>query len=256
MLPRDGALAQLAARQHGVVCRRQLAAAGLGQRAIDGRLASGRLHPVHRGVYAVGHPLLSARGRWLAAVLAAGPGALLSHHSAAALWDLLATNRALVDVTVPHGRHARPGLSIHRARRLPPADRTELDAIPVTALARTLLDLAVVLPADRLERAVEAAERLRLFDMAELDDLRRQSRGRRGLHDARSRARGPSRRAAPDALRARTAVPHPVPRLRPPRSARERAAARLRGRRTVARRAPGRRARRPRLPQHESRLRA
>ena len=86
--PIDEVIAALAARQHGVVARAQLVALGLGHRAIDHRVACGRLHVVHHGVYAVGHRRLTRRGHWMAAVLAAGPGAMLSHRSAAALWDL------------------------------------------------------------------------------------------------------------------------------------------------------------------------
>jgi predicted transcriptional regulator of viral defense system len=81
-------IAALAARQHGVVSRAQLLALGLGQGAIDHRVVRGLLHPVHRGVYAVGHSVLGPRGQWLAAVLAARPGAVLSHSSAAALWGI------------------------------------------------------------------------------------------------------------------------------------------------------------------------
>src|SRR4051812_10827827 len=84
--PSDGAIAVVAARQHGVIARAQLRALGLSDDAITKRASRGRLHAVHRGVYAVGHPVLGARGRWMAAVLACGPGAVLSHASAAALW--------------------------------------------------------------------------------------------------------------------------------------------------------------------------
>ncbi|MFL5851480.1 MAG: type IV toxin-antitoxin system AbiEi family antitoxin domain-containing protein, partial [Solirubrobacteraceae bacterium] len=84
----DASLAALAARQHGVVAREQLSRLALGRGAVDHRLATGRLHVVHRGVFAVGHPVVSRHGRWIAAVLAAGHGAVLSHRSAAALWAL------------------------------------------------------------------------------------------------------------------------------------------------------------------------
>lgn len=94
----------MAYRQHGVVARRQLERLGLGRSAIDYRVAAGRLHPVHRGVYAVGHRRLGVHGRWLAAVLACGPGALSSHRSAAALWELLPTARPSVDVVAKRSR--------------------------------------------------------------------------------------------------------------------------------------------------------
>jgi hypothetical protein len=84
----DAAIARLAAAQHGVVARAQLMSAGIDRGAIGHRLHCRRLHPVHRGVYAVGHSLITREGRWMAAVLASGPGAVLSHRSAAALWNL------------------------------------------------------------------------------------------------------------------------------------------------------------------------
>ena len=89
----DAAMARLAASQHGVVGRRQLLDMGLGGDAIDRRVALGRLHLLHRGVYAVGHPLVTRSGSWMAAVLAAGPNAVLSHHAAAALWRIRETRR-------------------------------------------------------------------------------------------------------------------------------------------------------------------
>src|SRR4051812_19124047 len=97
----DREIGRLASRQHGVVSRVQLRALGLSDDAIDRRLAAGRLHAVHRGVYAVGHSVLARRGLWLAAVLACGPGAVLSHAAAAALWELRAFGGVRTDVTVP-----------------------------------------------------------------------------------------------------------------------------------------------------------
>ena len=109
----DAEIARLAGKQHGVVARRQLVALGLGERAVDHRIAIRRLHPVYTGVYAVGHSVLSRDGRWLAAVLAAGPGAVLSHRSAAALWGVYGASPARVEVTVAR-RLQRPEL---RGRR-------------------------------------------------------------------------------------------------------------------------------------------
>src|SRR5690242_1574403 len=118
--PVDGAVATLARRQHGVVARRQLRELGMSDRGIAHRVAAGRLHRIHTGVYAVGHAALGARGRWMAAVLACGPTAVLSHASAGALWDLRRSDTATVDVTLPGtgGRRRRPGIRIHRARSL------------------------------------------------------------------------------------------------------------------------------------------
>ena len=157
----DEAIAALAECQHGVVARRQLIALGLGRRAIAHRLECGRLHLIHRGVYAVGHRVLSVRGRWMAAVLACREGAVLSHQSAAALWSIGGTARTRIDVTAPRDLRPRPGLHPHRAV-LPADEITVLDGIPTTTPARTLLDLAAVVPRRTLERALDEAEILRL----------------------------------------------------------------------------------------------
>jgi Transcriptional regulator, AbiEi antitoxin/Protein of unknown function (DUF559) len=159
MGPLDATLAQLAARQYGVVTRRQLESIGFGQRAIARRIAAGRLHRLHRGVYAVGHTAVSQHGRWLAAVLACGEGALLSHRSAAALWGMLPTAATAIDVTVPpgNGHRTKDHVRVHRARR---AAASHL-GIPLTSPRCTLDDLAAAkLPAWQLRRATEAAERL------------------------------------------------------------------------------------------------
>jgi predicted transcriptional regulator of viral defense system len=144
--PRDVTLARLAARQHGVVSLTQLQALGLSADAVRKRAASGRLHRVHRGVYAVGQPRLTRHGRWMAAVLACSPDARLSHRDAAFLWDLRADNRASIDVSVPRPS-ARPkrGIEVHTSISLTAADVTEHHGIPSTTVARTLLDLAEVL---------------------------------------------------------------------------------------------------------------
>jgi very-short-patch-repair endonuclease len=157
----DAAIAALAERQHGVVARWQLFALGLSRREIGTRLQCGRLHLLHRGVYAVGHRALTQRGRWMAAVLAAGPGAVLSHRSAAALWGIRPTASARIEIIVPKQLRPRPGLLPHCAV-LPPDERTTRDGIPVTTAARTLLDLAGVLKPNELDRALNEAEILRL----------------------------------------------------------------------------------------------
>ena len=180
--PGDREIAALATRQHGVVARRQLVAAAFGPSAIDSRIARGYLLPVHRGVYAVGHRSLGSRGRWLAAVLACGEGALLSHGSAAALWGIHLAAGSNVDVT-KSGHRCRPrrGIALHRARRLEPSDCTTREGVPVTAISRTLLDLASVLRPRALERAIEAAERQRLFDLRALTALLDRSGGKAGV---------------------------------------------------------------------------
>ena len=181
----DVAIAALAARQHGIVARAQLVAIGLGRGAIDRRLARRRLHPVHRGVYAVGHRAISRHGRWMAAVLAAGPGTVLSHGSAAALWGIRATARTRIDVTTPRTLRARRGLRPHCAV-LPPDEITTTDAIPTTTPARTLLDLAGVIDRRQLERALNETEVLRLTSPTPLGTLIDRHTAMRGTSSLRT----------------------------------------------------------------------
>jgi very-short-patch-repair endonuclease/predicted transcriptional regulator of viral defense system len=178
----DQHIAGLATRQHGVVATRQLAALGLSQRAVSHRAAAGRLHRVHRGVYAVGHPVLTVNGRRMAAVLAAGPGAVLSHASAAALREIRPTSATRIDVTVRSagGRTRRSGLRIHRMPSLRADEITDHQGIRVTTPARTLLDLASSLPRRALERALDEAEIKQLYDRTSLDALARTHAGERG----------------------------------------------------------------------------
>ncbi len=175
----DSLVHRLARRQHGAVSHWQLIALGVSASAIDRRVADGRLRRIHRGVYAVGE--LDRRGRWMAAVLACGEGALLSHRDAAMLWNLRETNRRAIDATAPGARRrSRPRITVHGAA-LHPDDRVEVDGIPVTSVSRTLLDLAEVVPPTQLRRAYEAAERHRHLDVVALNDVIARSNGRRGL---------------------------------------------------------------------------
>lgn len=170
--PLDDAIAALAVAQHCVFSLDQLRGLGLSASAVHKRNARSRLHRIHRGVYSlVPRDLLSRRGHWMAAVLACGPDAVLSHHKAAALHGLRESARAKIDVTVP-GRSGRdrPGLEIHRVRGLNPADTTVVEQIPCTSVARTLLDLAEVLSVRALERAFDQSEILELFDLRALED--------------------------------------------------------------------------------------
>jgi hypothetical protein len=163
----DARIAEIATAQYGVVHHEQLRAAGLGVGAINRRVRTGRLHRLYVSVFAVGHTHLSREGRWLAAVLALGEGALLSHVSAAALWGLRLTSSTAIHVTVPTdaGRPHRAGIRVHRSCTLGPTDVTRHGAIPVTSVARTLLDIAGMLATGPLERAVERSLSLRLFDL-------------------------------------------------------------------------------------------
>lgn len=143
---------------------------GLSSGAIQRRVERGLLHCVHRGVYAVGHPQLSLRGRWLAAVLACGPGAVLSHRSAAALWDLATVPASRIEVSVARRVRGPARVVLHLSRALE-ADSASQAGIPVTTPNRTLVDLAAVVTARRLRRAVERAERLQLLDVAAIERL-------------------------------------------------------------------------------------
>jgi very-short-patch-repair endonuclease len=146
------------------------------------RVEHGALHRVHQGVFAVGHPVLSHTGRFMAATLACGPSAVLSHRSAAIHWGLRAGLGTPIDVTAPGRRGRAPeGITAHRDDCLTPADRTEREGIPCTAVARTLLDLAGASPLFELRKAVAQAEVLRLLDLNATGELIRRSRGRRGV---------------------------------------------------------------------------
>jgi very-short-patch-repair endonuclease len=179
--PVDRAVAALARRQWGVVARRQLRELGVTDRGVAQRVAAGRLHRIHTGVYAVGHTVLGARGRWMAAILACGPTAVLSHAAAGALWELRGMDAMIIDVTVPGtgGRQRRTGIRVHRARSL---QTTTKDGIPVTTPGRTILDLAATLDRRSIERLLDRAEHQRLGDDLPLDALARAHAGHRGAH--------------------------------------------------------------------------
>jgi very-short-patch-repair endonuclease len=154
----------LAARQHGVVTRAQLLELGLNSRAIEYRLRRGRLHRMHRGVYAVGRPQLTRHGTLIAAVLSCGPGAALSHEQAGEVLGIRKRRSGPIEVTVPAAAmRRRPGLRIHR-RPLPDGDRATRHGIPVTSVVRTLLDLAQRLPRAEMEAVVNEADKLDLVD--------------------------------------------------------------------------------------------
>jgi very-short-patch-repair endonuclease len=164
-------LADLAQRQHGVVSVSQLHALGCSKSSIEKAVAAGRLHRLDRGVYAVGHTQLDLHGQCFAAVFACGPGAVLSHHSAAWLYGLARWSPEPFHVTGPVARRPRLPVRIHRARRLEETDQALLEGIPVTSLARTLLDLAATVRFEWLEKMIERAEDLGLFDLRAVEDL-------------------------------------------------------------------------------------
>lgn len=174
-------LAELAKRQYGVVTFAQLRGLGFSKAAIGRASRARRLHRVHQGVYAVGHGILPRRGRCLAAVLACGEGAVLSHGAAAWLTGLLPGLPQTIDVTVPRkgGRH--PDIAVHHAPALGRAECRVLVGIPITTLERTLLDVAAARSAWDLNTAVERAERRGILDLGAVDTMIRRRRGNRGV---------------------------------------------------------------------------
>jgi very-short-patch-repair endonuclease len=175
----------LAARQHGAVARRQLLELGCSGDWIAHRIARGRLHRVRQGVYAVGRPGLTREGRWMAAVLACGAEAVLSHASAAALWGIAKERPGDIHVSVPvHVNRRHRGIVVHRRTAL---DGRELRfGIPVTSIATTLIDLAAMLPRDRLEAAINEADKLDLTDPERLRAALDERSSRPGLSRLRA----------------------------------------------------------------------
>ena len=178
--PPDRRLSALAGRQWGVVSLAQLRALGFSQDAVERGARLGRLRRVHRGVYAVGGATLPREGRWLAAVLACGDGAVLSHVSAAAHWNLLNYDAPRPEVTAPASRRGVPGIRLHRSRSLDAQDTSSHEGIPTTTVHRTLLDIAADAPDHHLERALAQAERLQLYDHTAITDTIARANGHRG----------------------------------------------------------------------------
>jgi hypothetical protein len=173
-------MAGLAERQYGVVSRAQLVQIGMSGSAIDRRVRAGRLHMLHPGVYAVGHRLVPREGRWLAAVLRVGEGAVLSHRSAAGLWGIRREGeRNPIDITASGSTRSSGAVRRHDVL-LVPAELTSRRGIPVTTLARTLFDVAAVLSTEALEAAIREAEYLHRFRLEGLERLLERHPGRRG----------------------------------------------------------------------------
>lgn len=176
--PTDALIQRFAEPQHGIVTAEQLRNLGLGERASGHRVASGRLRRIHRGVFAVERP--SQKGRWLAAVLASGDGAVLSHASAVALWGLLPDPAAVVHVNVAgRRRRGRPGLVVHRAV-LTPTEVTSHEGIPCTSRPRALVDVAATIPRHRLERAIALADERGELDLTAIRRQLARMPGHRG----------------------------------------------------------------------------
>jgi hypothetical protein len=188
----DAKVRRLAERQHGVVSRVQLLQLDVTPGQIDRRLRNERLRPVRRGVYAVGHRAIGQRGVWMSAVLFGGFGAALSRRSAAQLWGL-GSWRGPVEIVCPEGarlrRIRRPGdlppPMVSRSGSLRPDDVTRLDGIPVTTVARTLVDLAGVLDIERLSTVLNEAEMTGALDLVQLRRGISEGSGRRGIQRLR-----------------------------------------------------------------------
>ena len=174
-------MARLAVPQHGVLSLDQARGLGLTPRSVQRRAAAGRLHRIHQGVYSlIPTELLTREGRWMAAVLACGPDAALSHRSAAALHGLRDWGGVRIDVTVPkRSALEHKGIQLHRSTTLAQQDVMSVNHIPVTTVARTLLDLADVIGRRRLERAFDQSEMLEVFDLLALMDQLERNAGRR-----------------------------------------------------------------------------
>lgn len=173
------AIRELAERQHGVVARRQLLDLGMERGLIRARVDNGRLVPLHHGVFSLGHRRIGRKGEWMAAVLACGEGAVLSHGSAAHLWGIRGS-RDPIEVTRVSGHRLPHGVLLHQTRSLPAEVRTVEAGIPVTSLERTLLDIAGRLDNRQLERALVAAERSRRLRWLELRRVLEAGGGKKG----------------------------------------------------------------------------
>lgn len=176
----DARIAEVAREQYGVISRKQLLEAGLGENEIEHRLAIGRLHQMRLGVYAVGHRSVPREGRWMAAVLASGPEAVLSHWSAAALWMIRPNGRSVIDVTTPRKSRSWDGIERHH-KALPPDEVTVEKGIPVTTVPHTIFDLAAKEPVDVVEALLREAEFREHRDRLSLPDLVQRYPGRRGV---------------------------------------------------------------------------
>jgi hypothetical protein len=174
-------IADIASSQGGPISHKQLLAVGLAPRTVCNWVASGRLHRRFRGVYLLGHEAITAKGRVMGPVLAYD-SSVLSHRSASAWRGILGSARSLVDITVPgRSKSGQRGIDLHLVRSLDPRDVTSHEGVRITTVARTLLDLAEVVPQRLLKRAIEEADRRGLYDGFAMNELLARSQGRHGL---------------------------------------------------------------------------
>jgi very-short-patch-repair endonuclease len=178
----------LAERQHGVVARSQLLRNGLSRQLVEARVDAGILVPIYDGVFAVGHRKLAPYATWLAAVLASGPGAVLSHGSAAELW-CIGEGRGRVEVTRRSGGSTRTAIRVHQTRFLPGDHIARRNGISVTSVERTILDMAARTGLRRLERMLVDADRRRILDWQQLQRVIERGNGRKGVGRLRRAAR-------------------------------------------------------------------
>jgi len=191
----------LAERQHGIVARRQLLELGVGLGAIQRRREGGILVPVFSGVFALGHRRIDQRGRWMAAVLVCGPGAVLSHGSAAQLWGLRGS-RGPIEVLRRSGGARHSGIRLHQTRALRVGETVQEAGIPVTSVERTVLDMAGRLDDRQLERILVAAHRSGRLSWSRLGRLLESRRGHKGV----GRLRRIAAEVDPGAVEARSGV--------------------------------------------------
>src|SRR3954468_21807282 len=176
------AIAALATRQDGAIAHRQLRQLGLGEDAIEFWLEIGRLHRLHKGVYALGHLAITRRTRWWAAPLACGDDSTLSHWDCGIVWNVLNSSSRVIHVSGPgRSRDGHPGIRLHLPRQFPERDRTTHKGLPVTTVARLFIDLAPYLPLERLTRMWDDANRQQILDVGDIEEVRSRSKGRRGL---------------------------------------------------------------------------
>jgi len=213
----DAAIAEVARRQGGAISRKQLMALGCNRAAIDYRVRIGRLHVIHRGVYAVGHVVLGIEGRRWAATLTYAPASALSHAAAGAAFAFRHSNAAVLDVTVAGtGHKVRPGIRLHRRKAILADEVTTLRGLPITTPARTLLDLAASgLRGRSLGTALDRAEQSGILDFADLAILLDRYAGRPGtpaLREALGKYAGGDARSALEEIIAELCADHGIPR--------------------------------------------